>query len=63
MKYKDIDAGQGQAYTVIEVEPGLFQSVFPSWLHEKSQLHSSEADAWDYIADVREDQREMGGSV
>lgn len=42
-----------QVFTVEEVEPGLFQSVFPERLAQDSELHASEDDAWDYIEEVR----------
>ena len=38
-----------EIYTVEEVEPGMFQSVFPSAQAELSQLHASAEDAWAYI--------------
>lgn len=52
-KHAPIDAGNGEVFTVEECEPGLFQSVFPSAHHTLSQLHATEADAWDYIAEQR----------
>ena len=45
----------GQVFTVDEVEPGNFQSVFPSRLADKSALHTDDQAAWDYIADVMAD--------
>jgi hypothetical protein len=41
-----------QVFTVEEVEPGLFQSVFPERLSSESELHADEADAWSYIDEV-----------
>lgn len=49
------DRVSGQVFTVQEVEPGLFQSVFPERLADKSELHSDEQAAWDYISDVMSD--------
>ena len=50
---REIDAGHGQVYTVEEVEPGLFQSVFPSWMGDLSALHTTADDAWDHIEECR----------
>lgn len=49
------DKVSGQAFTVDEVEPGTFQSVFPERLADKSSLHVDEVAAWDYIAEVISD--------
>lgn len=38
-----------EGYYVEEVEPGLYQSVFPRRQAELSRLHTSEADAREYI--------------
>jgi hypothetical protein len=47
-----IDTQTQEVFTVEEVEPGVFQSVFPKRLAEHSQLHTSELEAWQYIASV-----------
>lgn len=39
-------------FTVEEIEPGLFQSVFPEELAHLSQLHTSLEDAWCYMMEV-----------
>lgn len=41
--------GETEVFTVEEVEPGQFQSVFPSSMAESSALHTSRAEAWRYI--------------
>lgn len=43
-----------QVFAVLEVETGLFQSVFPTRLAHESDLHGSEDDAWLRVEDVRE---------
>lgn len=39
-------------FTVEEVEPGLFQSVFPEHLAYLSSLHTTREDAWWYMFEV-----------
>lgn len=51
-KREPIVAENGEVFTVEEVEPGVFQSVFPTALAHASQLHESEYDAWAYIETV-----------
>lgn len=41
-----------EVFAIEEVEPDLFQSVFPSALAEHSQLHSSIQDAREHIAEI-----------
>ena len=50
-KREPIPAGD-EVFTVEEVEPGVFQSVFPTMLAEASSLHESEDAAWTYIDTV-----------
>lgn len=42
----------GQVYAVFEVEPGLFQSVFPSDIADNSQLHGSFEYAKSYLDQI-----------
>lgn len=46
-----------EVYTIEEVEPSLFQSVFPASQAEFSQLHTSLEDAITYIREVAGDVR------
>lgn len=46
-------ADEEQFFRVEAVEPDVFQSVFPSWLADKSSLHATEADAWNHINIIR----------
>lgn len=48
------DFPSSEVFTVEECEPGLFQSVFPTRLAHKSQLHTTTKDAWDYITEIRD---------
>jgi hypothetical protein len=50
-----IDKDTGQVFSVEEVEPGQFQSVFPTRFSDCSCLHDSEKDAWEYIDSVIRD--------
>ena len=43
---------QGEDFTVEQIEPGLYQSVFPTPLAHKSDTHIDPWDAWEYIAYV-----------
>lgn len=43
-----------QVFTVEEVEPGLFQSVFPARLSVNSALFSTCEGAWGHILEVME---------
>lgn len=47
------DRFSSQVFMVEEVEPGLFQSVFPERLAHESQLHDSADDAWGFINEIR----------
>lgn len=44
---------QVEVYTVEEVEPGVFQSVFPSEHADRSSLHADAEDAWAYIEEMK----------
>lgn len=48
------DAFSDHVFTVEEVEPGLFQSVFPERLAQESELHTTADDAWSYIEEIRQ---------
>lgn len=47
------DLNVDQVFTAEKVEEGVFQSVFPERLADKSCLHLCEVDAWNYIHEVR----------
>jgi len=49
------DEVTGQVFTVEQVGPCEFQSVFPERLADKSAIHIDEQVAWDWIEDVRAD--------
>lgn len=48
------DFPSNEVFCVEECEPGIFQSVFPSRIAHKSSLHTSRADAWDHINEIRD---------
>jgi hypothetical protein len=46
------DLHSNHVFTVDEVEPGTFQSVFPERLSEESSLHPNADEAWAWINEV-----------
>lgn len=44
-----IEAPDGELYTVEEMEPGVFQAVFPKRFADQAAVFSSAEAAWAYI--------------
>jgi hypothetical protein len=45
----EIDAGDGEVFTVEQLAHNEFRSVFPTRLQDKEEVHTTEAAAWRYV--------------
>lgn len=45
----EIDAGDGEVFTVEELSENQFRSVFPVRLQDKEEIHPTAAAAWRYV--------------